>query len=110
MTNYTSGHEAEQDAVVYLKKLGYKIVDINWKTKYCEIDIIAENKRRIYFIEVKSRKSSSYGSGLDYITNKKLRQMTFAAEMWVSNKGWKGDFQLAAIGITNNEYEFVAID
>ena len=105
MTNYSVGHDAEDVAADYLVNQSYKIIDTNWRTKYCEIDIIAEKDGTIYFTEVKYRKSSVYGSGLDYITPKKLKQMKFAGEMWVSKNNWSGDYQLAAIELTGPAFQ-----
>lgn len=103
MSNYATGHSAEQAAAEYLKTQGYKILELNWHTKYCEIDIVAQKGKRIYFTEVKYRKSTDSGSGFEYITPKKLRQMKFAAEMWVNQYAWKGDYQLAVIEMTGDE-------
>jgi Holliday junction resolvase-like predicted endonuclease len=106
-TNYSTGHEAEQDAAEYLVNNGFKIVEVNWKTRFCEIDIIAEKNKEIYFVEVKSRKNSKQGYGLDYVTPKKLQQMRFAAEMWINKEKWTGPYQLSAIGIDGGEISFV---
>ncbi len=109
MTNYSVGHAAEQRAAHYLKTEGYKIIELNWKTKYCEIDIIAEKDKTVYFVEVKYRRNDKQGYGLDYITSKKLRQMEFAAEMWVSNHNWQTDYCMAAMGIDDQEVTFVEL-
>ena len=110
MTNYATGHEAEKIAADYLKTQGFKILELNWRTKYCEIDIVARKAKRIYLVEVKSRRSLAQGSGVEYITVKKLQQMRFAAEMWVSTQGWKGDYQLAAISIDAGQVQLIEID
>lgn len=107
ITNYQSGHSAEVQAAEYLKSQGFKIHELNWKTKYCEIDIVAEKDKAVYFVEVKYRKNQNQGFGIDYITPKKLNQMRFAAEMWVSNHNWSGEYQLAAIGIDGKEITFI---
>lgn len=101
MTNYSAGHAAEQVAANFIGSQGFKIRELNWKTNYCEVDIVAEKDDRIYFVEVKYRHSDNQGSGLDYITPNKLRQMAFAAEMWVSDHDWPGDYQLAAIELSD---------
>lgn len=75
MTNLAHGQRAEEVAADYLAAQGYEIIERNWRTRVCEIDIIASKDRVMYFIEVKYRKSNSQGSGLDYITPKKLKQM-----------------------------------
>ncbi len=107
MTNYASGHAAEKQAAEYLKQQGFKIRELNWKTRYCEIDIVAEKDKTIYFVEVKSRKNGSQGYGYEYVTSKKLQQMQFAAEMWVQSNRWKGTYQLAVVSIDGDELTFI---
>jgi Holliday junction resolvase-like predicted endonuclease len=68
----------------------------NWRTKVCEIDIVANKNKIIYFVEVKYRSSDKQGSGFEYITPKKLSQMGFAAEIWVQQNNWNGDYRIAA--------------
>lgn len=105
MTNFAHGREAEAAAAAYLEKLGYKIRAQNWRTKQCEIDIVAEKKKTIYCVEVKYRQNAAQGSGLDYITPKKLQQMHFAAEVWSSQNHWQNDICLAAIELTGPRYD-----
>lgn len=96
----TIGHEAERMAAQHLLKLGYRVIQLNWKTPRCEIDIVAEWGGIIYFIECKYRRTSVHGSGLDYITTRKLRQMQFAARLWIEQHGWCGPTVLGAIELS----------
>jgi uncharacterized protein (TIGR00252 family) len=100
-----TGQQAEQAALEYLDQQGYKIIGQNWRTRWCEIDIVAEKDKRVHFVEVKYRASSSQGSGLDYITPRKLRQMRFAAEMWVQNHNWRGDYGLSALEVSGPTFQ-----
>lgn len=109
MTTYVSGRQAEAVAAQYLKDQGFKVLGQNWRTRWCEIDIVAQKAKTIYFVEVKYRKSDAFGGGLDYITPKKLKQMEFAAEMWVSQNRWTGDYQMLAIAIDGNQIELIEI-
>lgn len=77
------GNAGEDAAAEELVRRGHIIIDRNWKTKYCEIDIISKRGDTIYFTEVKHRKNATHGDGLDAITPAKQRQMTFAARMYV---------------------------
>lgn len=79
------GDTGEQAAVEYLQNAGYQIIERNWKTKYCEIDIIAQKQEQVYFIEVKYRSSEAQGGGVAAITPQKLQKMHFAAELYVHN-------------------------
>lgn len=98
------GNTAESAATVFLKKQGYKILDRNWRTRFCEIDIIASKGKTVYFVEVKYRNQDGQGKGLDYITDRKLTQMQFAADNWVRENDWTGDYQLAAIEVFGDDF------
>lgn len=95
----SAGKAAEDRAAEYLKSQKYKLLDHNWRTRYCEIDLIAERKKVIWFVEVKYRRSSAQGFGYEYVTPKKLQQMQFAAEMWVHEHDWSGEYRLAVVSV-----------
>ncbi len=74
------GQKAEAKVAEYLESLGHEIVYQNYKTKLFEIDIVSIRGKKLYFTEVKYRKTDDYGGGLGAITGEKLEQMTFAAK------------------------------
>ncbi|HRN97291.1 MAG TPA: ribonuclease HII [Candidatus Saccharibacteria bacterium] len=95
------GDSAEDSAVKYLKSHGHKIINRNWKTKFCEIDIVSTLGDVTYFTEVKYRQKPNQGGGLAAITPKKLRQMKFAAEYYTAiNQSIDTNLRLAAISLT----------
>lgn len=104
MSNFETGHTAEQYAAQFIAEQGYTIVAVNWKRPRCEIDIVAKKSKTIHFIEVKHRKNNNQGTGFDYITPKKQQQMAFAAELWVSENAWTGPYLLGAIELTGTDY------
>lgn len=108
MTNYAHGHKAEDAAAQYLQRHGYEIFDRNWRTRQCEIDIVAKKDNVVSFIEVKYRQNSSQGNGLEYVTAAKLRQMQFAADMWMSHHNFVGECTLAALEVSGPEYDITA--
>lgn len=73
------GKAGEKTAVRYLKKKGFKILEQNFTCPVGEIDIIVKDKKRLVFVEVKSRRSLSYGSARLAITAKKQRKISMAA-------------------------------
>ncbi len=79
------GDAAEDVVANHLEDAGHMILARNWKTKYCEIDIVSKKDDCLYFTEVKYRKNADYGDGLAAITSKKQRQMRFAAEIFISS-------------------------
>ena len=82
-TTTTTGKKAEQIVADYLESIGHKILARNHKTKFYEIDIVSATKDHIYFTEVKYRKSNSHGSPLEFIDQRKQKQITFAAESFM---------------------------
>ncbi len=92
------GDRAETTAAEYLVSEGHTILERNWRTKFCEIDIVSQKDDCVYFVEVKHRKNDKAGSGLVYITPKKLKQMKFAARLYAHNHRLKdSNLKLAAV-------------
>ncbi len=96
------GSMAETEVTEWLRQNGFNVLERNWKTKYCEIDIIAESDDTRYFIEVKYR-SSHGGAGIEAITPKKLNQMRFAAELYGAHHSTQKTLRLAAVGFGAGE-------
>ena len=86
MTTRQIGDKGEQAAADWLTARGHEIVAQNWRTRYCEIDIVSVKGEVLYFTEVKYRKNDDFGDGLAAITAKKQRQMRFAAELFLVGK------------------------
>lgn len=98
----TIGRRAEETAVGYLIQRNHNIIDRNWRTKICEIDIVSSSGKTLFFTEVKYRASSEHGDGLASITSRKLHQMRRAAEMYlVSHPEFrKFDVKLSALALS----------
>lgn len=79
------GDGGEATAERYLIKKGHTIRERNWKTRYCEIDIVSVKEGSIFFHEVKYRRTAIQGGGIGAITPRKLKQMKFAAELYVAS-------------------------
>lgn len=109
MTTFDSGRRAEQVAASFLERKGCEILAQNWRTRYCEIDVVAKRSDTVYFCEVKYRLRATQGSGLDYITSKKLARMRFAAEMWVQSHSWQGSYELCAVEVSGPEFQITSV-
>ena len=86
MTTRQIGDKGEQAVADWLAADGHEIIARNWRTRYCEIDIVSVKGKVLYFTEVKYRKNDDFGDGLAAITAKKQRQMRFAAELFLAGK------------------------
>ena len=95
------GDKGEQAAADWLAADGHEIVARNWRTRYCEIDIVSIKDDVLYFTEVKYRKNDDFGGGLAAITAKKQRQMRFAAELFIAkHPQYEGrDMRMLAVAV-----------
>lgn len=99
------GRKAEDAATAYLVRQGYKVVQQNWRTRWCEIDLVAIKGQAVSLVEVKYRRNNSWGVGLDYITPTKQKQMAFSAEFWMTVHDWSGPCYLAAVEVSGPKFE-----
>ncbi|HBD12423.1 MAG TPA: YraN family protein [Porticoccaceae bacterium] len=80
------GAVAEQRACALAEASGLTIRARNYRTKLGEIDIIAEDKRTIVFIEVRLRRRGKFGSAGESITVNKQRRIIRAAQWFLQRE------------------------
>jgi putative endonuclease len=73
------GKLGEQLAGDELRRLGYSILATRHRTRFGEIDIVAERTRVLAFVEVKARRSTKYGTAAESITPRKRRRIAAMA-------------------------------
>ena len=78
------GAWGEQMSARYLKKQGYKILACNYLSRFGEIDIIAQKKDVIAFVEVKLRKNADHGQAREFVGHQKQARIRATAELWLS--------------------------
>lgn len=96
------GQKAEQKVAEYLEAQGHAIIGRNWRTRYCEIDIISEHRGVLIFTEVKYRSSQNQGGGRAAITPRKLQKMKRAAESYVQRNISPQSLLLAVAEVTGD--------
>ena len=69
------GKQGEEQAVDFLQKNGYEILETNWIFQKAEIDIIARKEDTLAIIEVKTRSSIDFGLPQDFVKPKKIQQL-----------------------------------
>ncbi len=99
MNNREFGNLGEDLACEYLIKNGYEIIERNRHfSKLCEIDIIAKFKNKIVFVEVKTRKTNTFGLPLEAITRSKYNNIKTGVLSYLQENKIK-NYQIDAIGI-----------
>ena len=85
VTTKQIGDNAETRVCEYLEAHGHAVIARNWRTRYCEIDIISKKDDILFFTEVKYRESATHGGSATAVTDGKLKRMRFAAELYLSS-------------------------
>lgn len=100
MSNISTGKKGEELACQYLIKKGYKILETNKRfSKFCEIDIIAEDKNVLVFCEVKTRKTTICGCPLEAITKTKYQNIKKGIFFYLQENKINKKFRIDAISI-----------
>ena len=78
------GPWGESLAAEYLRKKRYEIVGVNYRCRFGEIDIIAENKKYLVFVEVKLRKSAKFAEAMEVVDRRKQERLRQTAAMYLA--------------------------
>jgi len=81
------GKQAESIAVKHLKRNGYRIIQKNYRNKLGEIDIIAKDGKTLVFVEVKAKRTTSFGNPKYAVTPKKQRKISMVALFYLKVNG-----------------------
>jgi len=100
------GQKGEDLATAYLKDKGFRILFRNWKWGKHEIDIIAENKDFIVFIEVKTRTDNYQMHPVTAVTNEKQKSIIRAAEGYIQKFKIDKESRFDVITIISKKEDF----
>lgn len=101
--NKELGIEGEQLAKDYLKKKGWLILEMNYRYRRSEIDLIASENDLLIFVEVKTRSTTSFGLPEQFVDDKKAENIMKAADHYILEKDWKGNIRFDIISIIKKE-------
>ena len=82
--NNLVGAWGEAQAAEYLRKKHYKILAAGYHSRFGEIDLIAENRNYLVFVEVKVRKNDSFAQAHEYVDRKKQERIKTTASVYLS--------------------------
>ena len=78
------GRWGEELAAEYLRKKKYTIVAANYRCRLGEIDLIAENRKFLVFIEVKLRKDNHFAEAMEFVDAGKQERLKSTALLYLS--------------------------
>ena len=108
MSTREQGRIGEEQAIKILTKRGYKILERNHRSRFGEIDVIAEEGGCLVFVEVKKRTSGLFGDALSAITRTKQQHMVKSA-LWYMKKHrcFDRSIRFDAVGLDGDQVKIV---
>lgn len=84
------GRYGEELALTYLLKKGCSLVEKNYRLRSGEVDIIVLDGDTLVFVEVKTRKTTHFGSPFDAVDYRKQQQISQTALAFIHQQGDEG--------------------
>lgn len=83
MQRAVAGQEGEALAAAYLEKKGYQVLERNYRIRFGEIDLIAQDHETLVFVEVKARRSLRWGSPAQAVHYHKQGKIFQVAQLYL---------------------------
>lgn len=90
----------EKIAAEHLKKSHYEVIKSNYRCRFGEIDLIAYKNNTYIFVEVKTRRSLSFGRPVEAINKEKRMHLLRTGQYYIQNFNLNGyNFRFDAIEV-----------
>ena len=103
---HTLGKAGENLATDFLKEKGLKILEINWRVRHLEIDLIAESTHFIHIVEVKTRSGTAFGTPESFISREKQKHLIQAANSYARIKQVQKEIRFDIVAIVSQNEKF----
>jgi putative endonuclease len=102
------GASAERLAVRELVRLGYKIVERNFRCPAGELDVVARDGDTLVFVEIRSRRSNRFGTALEAVGRTKQAQVSRVAAVYLATRRPRFDTcRFDVVGVTGTQIDVV---
>jgi putative endonuclease len=85
------GLEGEMEALAYLTSCGWQVEAHRFRLGRHDVDLIVRRGQTVAFVEVKTRRSTAFGEGIEAIGWRKQRSIARTASLWALRHGRAGD-------------------
>lgn len=104
-----TGSRNEKMAADFLERLGYEILERNFRCYKGEVDLIARDRGVLVFVEVKYRKDHSSGDPLESIDRQKQKRIADCARVYLVRHGCPEDIpcRFDTVSITERKIRLV---
>ncbi len=110
MSRVRLGKRGEELASGFLRDAGCGILDSNYRCPWGEIDLVARDGEELAFVEVRTRRTGSFGTPQESITRRKADHLVAAAQHYLQDNVPENDSEdipwridLVCISLTDGE-------
>jgi putative endonuclease len=93
------GSRGETLAAVYLRNRSYTILAHNWRCEQGEVDIVAQDGDTLVIVEVRTRRSLSFGSPEESVDEVKRARLRALAEAVAQAWDWQGPWRIDVVAV-----------
>lgn len=103
-SNLARGRWGEDLAAAHYRRLGYSVLDRNWRSPTGELDLVLERDGVIVFSEVKARRTDRYGPAAAAVGTTKQRRIRLLALEWLEQRRPpRADIRFDVVAITGSD-------
>jgi len=88
------GALGEEAAIKHLVKLGYRILDRNWRCRLGELDAVVTDGDMLVFVEVRTRSTARFGTGAESVDTRKQMKLRQLALAYMRERAWSQEKSL----------------
>ena len=74
----------------FLQEKGYRLLDTNYRCRWGEVDIVAQEGDELVFVEVRTRRGVQHGTPEESVTPAKARRLVATAQDYLQQRGQEG--------------------
>ena len=102
------GQWGEDLAAAHYRRVGYTVLDRNWRCTTGELDLVARRGTTVVFCEVKARRTDGFGGPAAAVDGRKqLRLRRLAAQWLASHDVGRVDVRFDVVTVTGTAVEVI---
>jgi putative endonuclease len=107
LSNRARGRWGEDLASAHYRRLGYEILDRNWRSPTGELDLVVARDGVTVFSEVKARRTEAFGPAASAVTVDKQRRIRLLALEWLRTHDVRGAIRFDVVAVTGTSVELI---
>ncbi len=96
------GTAGEGIAQRHLEELGYELREANYRCRWGEVDLVMDSEDTVVFVEVRTKRSSAFGTPEESVTAAKRRRLTATAYHYLQQHNLDVPWRIDLVAITMN--------